>query len=212
MGSGWSLCDEGIAMRNRLLIMLLAVLALLGSACAGDVVDGEITDAGTAAMNTTAADQATDLTTEETSTTSVGGADSGDQSEDQSKVEDNAEPFEGSTTTTRATKEPERVPDDTTPPATGETPADLLAQIISDAADRASVDDSAVTVIRDEFAIWNDGSLGCPQPGQMYTQATVDGYWVVLRAADAEYDYRANTEGYWFLCEGGGLQPIPPSG
>ncbi len=193
-------------MKTRLLIVM-AVFALMGSACAGDVADeAGITEDGTAATSTTA-DQATDLTTRETSTTSVEGA----ESDDQSKSSDLAEPSEGSTTTTRATKEPERVPDDTTPPVTGETPADLLAQIIADAVARAGVADSDVTVVRDEFVIWNDGSLGCPEPGVMYTQALVDGYWVVLQAGGAEYDYRANTKGYWFLCEGAGLPGQPPS-
>jgi hypothetical protein len=122
-------------------------------------------------------------------------------------------PESGDTTsTTRSTKEPERVPDEINPPVTGETPTDLLAQIIADAADRVRVSDSDVTVVRDEFAIWNDGSLGCPEPGVLYTQATVDGYWVVLQAGGAEYDYRANTKGYWFLCEGAGLPGQPPSG
>ncbi len=194
-------------MKSRLLIVM-AVLALMDSACAGDVGDeAGVNQDGTASTNTTAA-QLTDPTTEETSTTLVGG----DESDDQSKSSDPAEPSDGPTTTTRSTKEPERVPGDTTPPVTGETPADLLAQIIADAVNRSGVADSDVTVIRDEFAIWNDGSLGCAQPGQMYTQALVDGYWVVLAAGGADYDYRANTNGYWVLCEGAGLPGQPPSG
>ncbi len=194
-------------MRNRLLIVV-TVLALVASACAGGFVEGEVTEDGTATTITTATNQAADPDPGETSTTSVGGAGSKDQSE----PSDQSEPADGSTTVPRSSKEPERVPDDTTPPITGETPGDLLAQIIADAADRAGVTDSDVTVIRDEFAIWNDGSLGCPEPGVMYTQATVDGYWVVLEANGVDYDYRANTKGYWFLCEGAGLPGQPPSG
>jgi hypothetical protein len=36
----------------------------------------------------------------------------------------------------------------------------------------------------------------------MYTQALVDGYWVVLAVGEQEYDYRASDTGYFFLCEG----------
>ena len=202
MEAGLGACDEGIAMRNRLLI-LVAVLALMGSACAGVVADGEIIEDETATTATTASDQAADLTPSETSTDSVGEGDS----EDQSKVEEQAEPSESSTTTTRATKEPERVPGDTTPPVTGETPADLLAQIIADAAERAGVSDSDLTVIRDESVIWNDGSLGCPEPGVMYTQALVDGYWIVVAIGGIEYDYRVGAKGGFKLCS----RPLPPS-
>ena len=196
-------CDERIAMRNRLLI-LLTVLALMGSACAGDVADGEIVEDRTAATTTTASDQGADLTPANPSTDSVGAGDS----EDQSKAEEQAEPSEGSTTTTGATREPERVPEPIASSAvTGETPPDLLSQIIADAADRAGVADSEVTVIRDEFAIWNDGSLGCPEPGLMYTQALVDGYWIVVAIGEFEYDYRVGAGGYFKLCS----RPLPPS-
>jgi hypothetical protein len=30
--------------------------------------------------------------------------------------------------------------------------------------------------------VWNDGSLGCPEPGMMYTQALVNGYWLIIEA------------------------------
>lgn len=54
---------------------------------------------------------------------------------------------------------------------------------------------------------WSDGSLGCPQPGQAYTQALVDGYWVVLSHGSDIYDYRAGSDGEFRLCPGGGDPP-----
>ncbi len=36
---------------------------------------------------------------------------------------------------------------------------------------------------------WNDGSLGCPQPGRMYTMALVPGYRIVLEAGGKTYSY-----------------------
>ena len=95
--------------------------------------------------------------------------------------------------------------------STGEVPADLLAAIIADLATRARVDQQAVAVVRAEAVIWNDGSLGCPQPGVAYTQAPVSGYRVVLRAGSRNYDYRASSNGTFFVCEPRFLQQIRPT-
>jgi hypothetical protein len=198
-------------MKFRAMVTLIAGILILG-ACADPASQNQEDDTADSAASAEFEDQEsgdsslgaddTAPATELTSTTHTG---------DEPVTPESSEtaPPEETTSTTRPIKEPDRVPDDTTPPITGETPADLLAQIIADAADRAGVDDSAVAVIRDEFAIWNDGSLGCAKPGEVYTQASVDGYWVVLEAAGTEYDYRANTEGYFKLCEGDGLRTNP---
>ena len=84
----------------------------------------------------------------------------------------------------------------------------LLGQILTNAADRADVDVDDIEVLRAEMVVWNDGSLGCPEPGMMYTQALVDGYHVVLDADGTELDYRATTTGDYRFCE----NPGPPSG
>jgi hypothetical protein len=86
----------------------------------------------------------------------------------------------------------------------GEVPAELLASIVADAAERSGVDPDAIDVISSEAVTWNDGSLGCPEPGMSYTMALVDGYQLILRAGDEELDYRATEGGGFRLCEGGG--------
>jgi hypothetical protein len=95
-----------------------------------------------------------------------------------------------------------------TPPAfiTGETPADLLAAITEDLAGRLQVDPAGIVVLQDQAFFWPDGSLGCPQPDQEYTQQPVDGYWVILEVGGEQFDYRATDEGVFFLCE----NPGPP--
>lgn len=85
--------------------------------------------------------------------------------------------------------------------AIGEVPAALLEQILANAADEADVALDAIEVLRAESVTWNDGSLGCPERGMMYTQALVDGYQVVLDAAGTELDYRATENGDFRLCE-----------
>jgi len=37
-----------------------------------------------------------------------------------------------------------------------------------------------------------DGSLGCPEPGKMYTQATVDGWVLTLRHGSRDYTYHTD--------------------
>lgn len=87
------------------------------------------------------------------------------------------------------------------PPAIGEVPRDLLAEVVADAASRARVRTGQVDVTRAEAVQWRDGSLGCPEPGMMYTQAIVDGYWVELRAGGEGYDYRLDGRGNFRICD-----------
>jgi hypothetical protein len=35
----------------------------------------------------------------------------------------------------------------------------------------------------------------------------IDGYWVVLKYRDQEFDYRAGSSDYFHLCESGGSDP-----
>lgn len=92
---------------------------------------------------------------------------------------------------------------------TGEVPGALLARIRGDAAARLGVDAARVEVVRAEAVTWNDGSLGCPQPDVVYTQALEPGYWVVLQAGGQKLDYRARASGYFFICEASREKGLP---
>lgn len=61
-----------------------------------------------------------------------------------------------------------------------------------------------------EAVTWSDGSLGCPQPGQTYTQALVAGWRLVVRAKGREAVYHASQRGQWLLCTGGTSAPGRP--
>ena len=93
-------------------------------------------------------------------------------------------------------------PSDT--PLTGEVPQQILADLLADAADRSDTDAEAIEIVGAEAVTWNDGSLGCPEPGMSYTMALVDGYHVILRAGGEELDYRVTADGGFRLCENGG--------
>lgn len=93
-------------------------------------------------------------------------------------------------------------------PVVGEVPDALLNKIIADLSQHLGVQRSALEVIRGEAVVWNDGSLGCPQPGMFYTQALVNGYWVVLQIGEEKFDYRASESGHFIRCDSNGLPPI----
>lgn len=61
-------------------------------------------------------------------------------------------------------------------------------------------------VVSAEEVTWNDGSLGCPEAGQTYTQALVDGYHIVVELDGERYDYRVGSGSSVKLCEGGPLE------
>lgn len=80
-----------------------------------------------------------------------------------------------------------------------ELPQQRLAAIESDLRGRGVT--AAPTVVSAENVRFNDGSLGCPQPGVQYTQAQVDGMRVVVEAGGRRYDYRFGTGDTAQLCE-----------
>ena len=85
--------------------------------------------------------------------------------------------------------------------------------VTAEAAALAGVTVADVRVVRAEQVTWNDGSLGCPQPDVVYTQALVDGYWVVVGAGGDTYDFRMGQAGMPVLCPAGqGRPPVEDPG
>lgn len=80
-------------------------------------------------------------------------------------------------------------------------PGDLLNGILDDASQRTGLATDSLLVARAEAVTWNDGSLGCPEPGMFYTQALVAGYQIVIDAGGQLLDYRAGGGQYFRLCE-----------
>jgi hypothetical protein len=76
----------------------------------------------------------------------------------------------------------------------GQVPQAILDPILKEAAALAKVGRDKLVIVRAESVVWNDGSLGCPEPGMIYTQAQVNGYWIVIEAAGQKYDFRVGRE------------------
>ena len=91
-----------------------------------------------------------------------------------------------------------------------QVPEAILGPILNEAAKLANVPPQQLVIVRAEAVVWNDGSLGCPEPGMEYTQALINGYWVVIKAAAQTYDFRVDRGGSFRLCpEGRGHPPLP---
>lgn len=89
-------------------------------------------------------------------------------------------------------------PGETVPIAS--VPARVRRAVVADAARRFQIAESAVVLARAEQVTWSDGSLGCPQPGRMYTQALVPGYRLVAKSAQGEFLYHADSHGNVMTC------------
>jgi len=76
-----------------------------------------------------------------------------------------------------------------------------IDQAIADLATRLEVGTSSIVVLVAHELTWPDGSLGCPEPGGMYTQALVDGYRIELTDGDNVYEYHGAIGQIPFLCE-----------
>ena len=96
-------------------------------------------------------------------------------------------------------------------PPTGATEAtfvslDVLTEeveaAIADASARFGVPEAEVAVAGALDVVWADGSLGCPAPDMVYTQALVDGYLLTLEVDGRRVAYHGEDGGAPFLCEG----------
>jgi hypothetical protein len=76
-----------------------------------------------------------------------------------------------------------------------------VEQAKADLANRLGVDPGQVTVVSFSEVTWSDGSLGCPEPGMVYTQALVDGSRIILEAGGKQYHYHSGASRPPFLCE-----------
>ena len=74
-------------------------------------------------------------------------------------------------------------------------------------AQRAGVEPAAVTIAGYAEVTWSDGSIGCPKPGMMYTQALVPGHQLVLEVDGSYASYHAADGKPFSYC----AQPVGPA-
>jgi hypothetical protein len=83
----------------------------------------------------------------------------------------------------------------------------LVRPVVMDAASRLAVDPAVVALLSIDPVTWPDGSLGCPRPGELYTQALVDGHRIVVEAGGSRLDYRVTGPGAFRICENASTEP-----
>jgi hypothetical protein len=77
----------------------------------------------------------------------------------------------------------------------------LVDQAVADLATRLKIDASSIVIVSAQAMSWSDGSLGCPQPGMLYTQVMVDGALIQLSVDGTSYSYHSGASGAPFLCQ-----------
>jgi hypothetical protein len=82
----------------------------------------------------------------------------------------------------------------------------LIAKAKDDLAQRLSIPISDISLVEAKEVTWPDGSLGCPQPGMLYTQVLTPGYLIKLKYDIRDYEYHAGKAGSPTYCE----NPTPP--
>jgi hypothetical protein len=87
----------------------------------------------------------------------------------------------------------------------GEAPEELLTAIVADIVASNGVAVDAIEIVSAEAVVWSDGSLGCARPDEVYPQAPISGYRILLSAGAQRYDYRAAESGFFKRCP----QPAP---
>lgn len=103
---------------------------------------------------------------------------------------------------------PTRIPDIETvtplpagePVATAQIPRAVRRAVVADAARRFNVAESGVVLAHAEQLTWSDGSLGCPEPGRMYTQTLVAGFRVVATTGAGSLTYHTDSRGNAVSC------------
>lgn len=92
-----------------------------------------------------------------------------------------------------------------TPDPTEEQKGSDINSVIDKAKNMLSIklklDKSKISVFSSAKVNWSDGSLGCPKPGEFYTQSIVSGYKIVLSSGGKTYNYHGADGEEPFLCE-----------
>jgi hypothetical protein len=98
---------------------------------------------------------------------------------------------------------PDIVPTTQSPVSTdpaADLPDPVLSALVDDATERLGVARDEVEVLSSRAVTWNDGALGCPEPGMFYTQALVEGQQVVIAGPEDTLDYRVDSSGEFRIC------------
>jgi hypothetical protein len=87
------------------------------------------------------------------------------------------------------------------PAPTRAQPDSVLNGMAQDLGRRLGVNESSLQVMSVQPVLWNDSSLGCPQPERAYLPAQTPGMRVVFQYAGKTYQYHGSERGDFVYCE-----------
>jgi hypothetical protein len=70
----------------------------------------------------------------------------------------------------------------------------------TDAASHLGVSRDTLRVEQVQSRKWPDSSLGCPQPGQLYSQVVTPGYLIVISSGSHQLEYHTDERTRVTLC------------
>ncbi len=82
---------------------------------------------------------------------------------------------------------------------------EVVARAVADLAQRLGVASDQITVREVRAVVWPDGSVGCPQPGTVYEQATESGLLILLQSGNRVYHYHSGESQVPFWCDPRGV-------
>lgn len=136
---------------------------------------------------------------------SCASADDGDPATQESSMSESSTPGDTTSDPTSAptTSGPATLPTSDLP--LGDVDAAVVARsevqdAIADAAQRWDISADAVTVAGHRYVTWSDGAMGCPEEGQVYTQALVAGEQLILESEGSYASYHAATDHGFNYC------------
>jgi hypothetical protein len=92
-----------------------------------------------------------------------------------------------------------------TTPAPAQAPTagdqDMLTRMSQDLAQRLGTPSSVFQVLAVQSVVWDDSSLGCPQPERAYLPAQTPGVRVVFGYQGKAYQYHGSDRGNFVYCE-----------
>jgi len=77
----------------------------------------------------------------------------------------------------------------------------MLNLMVKDLSQRLGTAPSSIQVLAVQSVVWDDSSLGCPQPGNSYLQAQTPGVRVVFSYQNKTYQYHGAESGNFLYCE-----------
>ncbi|MFT4629224.1 MAG: hypothetical protein ACI8PV_000333 [Dinoroseobacter sp.] len=88
---------------------------------------------------------------------------------------------------------------------------ELISTAKQDLAKDLDLDLKEIKVLSASPVTWRSGALGCPKPGEVYTQALVPGVLIVLGAQSKHYRYHGKRHGLASLCPNPRAESPAPS-